>query len=152
MKTLNGVIGAALVLASAVSAVVPVPAHATGVRSHTMRRCAFRSHAWGVVQATSELITFADIDSRVNTQSAAAHLQERYFRVEQRYGSPYGSEALFSDLTTAWSFAESMSYDNEQWNSAGSDQMQYWDDQQASDTSQAWAAEANAWADVKATC
>lgn len=156
MKKLCPMIGVALMMVSAVSAMVPVPAHATGVRSNAMRKCAFRSHAWGVVQSTSEIISSASITTHADQQSAVAHLEERFFRVERRYGSPYGSGALFSDLTSAWTLAESVSYDNDQFGIALSDgtidDSNYWVNQGNSDQAEAWAVLATVWNDVKATC
>jgi hypothetical protein len=135
---------------------VPVSAHATGMRSNAMRKCTFRSHVWGVVQSTSEIIRFAYGTSEADQQSAVAHLQERYFRVERKYGSPFGSGALLSDLTNVWTAAESASFDHDQAMpemDAGDDsQLQYWNDQSDSDIAKAWEAEANAWNDVIATC
>jgi hypothetical protein len=157
MTRLFRAVGLVIVLiACTASALLPTSAHATATRSHALRRCAFRSHEWGVVQDTSRIIQYSDITTHADQQSAVAHLEERFFRVERRYGSPYGSGALFSDLASAWALAESASYDQDQFLLAISDgtldDQDYWVNQGNSDTAQAWAVLANAWGDVKATC
>jgi LppP/LprE lipoprotein len=141
------------------------PTH-TAVAAQSASKCAFRAHEWGVVQATSDLINYADSTTHADQQSAVAHLEEKFFHIESRYGSPYGSGALFSDLSSAWLSAESASYDHDQFlanadpsGTAGDPsqyednaQTRFWSGQLSTDTAAAWAAQTNVWKDIKQIC
>jgi hypothetical protein len=133
--------------------------HASGSRAYAMKKCTFRNHMWSVVYDTNNQINFlSGLTTHAGEQNWVARMQEKVFRIESRYGSPYGSETLLSDLTNTWVSIESAGFDMDQENAAdpnGNPDMQqvdYWDVQFQSDVKQAWASQAYTWKDVKATC